>query len=68
MIHGYYERIARFLRRATHQPVLSDPVYISRMIGLLIASGWTRDQIQREALRTEDVIIREDLFPEEVQR
>ena len=71
MIKGYYERIARFLRHyvgtPTGAPILADPGCIRSAIGVLLRRGWTREQIMREALRQQDVIIRDDLFPEEVR-
>lgn len=73
MIKGYYARIAAFLsdyvRLSGGEPIPPDVAWIMDVIRDLIRSGrFTKESMRQEALKTHDVIIREDLFPEEARR
>ena len=73
MIKGYYARIAAFLseyvRLPGRDPVPPDVALIADAIRYLISSGvFTKESMKLEALRSYDVIIREDLFPVEARR
>ena len=70
MIKGYYERIAAFLSDYVNfdngAELPPNVKFIKEAIELLINGGYfTKDGLRREALRSQDVIIREDLFPQE---
>ena len=70
MIKGYYSRIAAFLSGYLQMGDGSDvPPQIDAIrngIAMMISDGtFTRETMKLEALRTHDVIIREDLFPKE---
>lgn len=70
MIPGYYETIAAFLSEYMHIDgggmIPPDPKAIQGGLFLLLASGLTQEEIKREAIRTHNVIIRDDLFPRRV--
>lgn len=73
MIKGYYERIAAFLSDYVNfengAELPPNVKFIKEAIELLINGGYfTKDSLRREALRSQDVIIREDLFPQEDER
>ena len=69
MIEGYYEMIAEFLTgvfRPAGVRILPDPMKIKWAIKLLIDQGVaTKEEIKLAAIRDNNVIIRDDLFPEE---
>lgn len=73
MTGSYYQRIAAFLSCYTKLqrdggPIPADPIYITDAISLLISEeGYTKEQLQREALERFDVVIPDRYFPE-VQR
>lgn len=72
MIKGYYERIAAFLSDYVNfengAELPPNVKFIKEAIELLINGGYfTKDGLRREALRSQDVIIREDLFPDDHQ-
>ena len=73
MIKGYYERIAAFLSDYVNfengAELPPNVKFIKEAIELLINGGYfTKNGLRREALRSQDVIIREDLFPQEDER
>lgn len=73
MIKGYYARLAAFLseyvRLPGGDPIPPDVALIMAAIQHLIRSGvFTKKSMKLEALRSYDVIIREDLFPVEARR
>ena len=72
MNKGYYARVAEWLVSlvivAPDVCVPADPRYIRLALGRLMDLGWTKDEIKRKALAEADVIIRDDLFPEEERR
>jgi len=73
MIKGYYERIAAFLSDYVNfdngAELPPNVKFIKEAIELLINGGYfTKDGLRREALRSQNVIIREDLFPQEDER
>ena len=70
MIKGYYALIAAFLSQYVQTDeggaIPPDPRMICAAIRVLIEDGvMTRDEIRLAAIRGYNVIIREDLFPEE---
>lgn len=71
MIKGYYARIADFLSQysttAEGDRIPPNPIYIRSAIEVLINERiFTKEELKQEAIRTHDVIIRDDLFPTEV--
>ena len=70
MTGSYYERIAAFLSdymemNPGHDPIPPDPIYIVDAISLLISEeGYTKEQLQREALERFDVVIPDRYFLE----
>ena len=70
MIKGYYERIAAFLSDYVNfengAELPPNVKFIKEAIEMLIDGGYfTKDGLRREALRSKNLIIREDLFPQE---
>ena len=71
MIPGYYVRIAAFLTELLRPVGLdhdlpADPRWIKAGLAALIQNGIaTKEDLKLAAVRGYDVIIREDLFPEE---
>ena len=70
MIEGYYEMIAAFICEHI-MPINGglippDPKAIQRGLFMLLAAGWTKEDIKREEIREYSVIIRDDLFPRRV--
>ena len=67
MIEGYYEMIAAFIndhvRPINGGMIPPDPRAIQGGLLALLACGWTKEGIKREAIREYSVIIRDDLFP-----
>lgn len=73
MIPDYYCRVADFLADVFDFPPGAsfppDPVVIKLMIGILIGCGFaTREQLSQAAIAEHNLIIREDLFPQEGER
>lgn len=72
MTGSYYQRIAAFLScytelRQDGGPIPADPIYIVDAISLLISEeGYTKEQLQREALERFDVVIADRFFLMEV--
>lgn len=68
MTGSYYQRIAAFLScyaelRQGGGPIPPNPLYIRDAISMLISEqGFTREQLQREALEKFDVIIPDRMF------
>lgn len=66
MIEGYYEMIAEFLSKVFRPAgvrIVPDPMCIKWAINSLIESGVTMEEIKLTAIRENNVIIRDDLFP-----
>lgn len=73
MIPDYYYRVADFLADVFGFPPGAsfppDPVVIKTMIAILINCGFaTHEQLSQTAIAEHNLIIREDLFPQEDER
>ena len=70
MIEGYYEMIAEFIcehiRPINGALIPPNPRAIQSGLFMMLAAGWTQEDIKREAIREYNVIIRDDLFPRRV--
>ena len=70
MIPGYYEMIAAFIcdhiRPINGGLIPPNPRAIQSGLFMMLAAGWTQEDVKREAIREYNVIIRDDLFPRRV--
>lgn len=70
MISGYYCKVADFLSDLIGLPqnvsIPADPLWIRAFIMATLWPGTvTREQLRQVAIMTHNLIIREDLFPQE---